>query len=56
MIWMLIVINLHGGSPAIIYMENEAACHVAEAQLGSIISGISATCISGGETVDNPEQ
>lgn len=56
MIWLLIVINLNGGSPAIIYMENEAACHVAESQLFSIVDGVRATCISGGETVDNPEQ
>jgi hypothetical protein len=55
MIWLLIVINLNGGAPAIIYMETEAACHVAEAQLSSDRQRISATCISGGETVDNPE-
>jgi hypothetical protein len=56
MIWLLIVINLNGGSPATIYMETEAACRTAETQLTSIIYGVRATCISGGETVDNPEQ
>lgn len=55
MIWLLIVINLNGGSPAIIYMENEAACHVAESQLFSIARNVKAACINGGETFDNPD-
>lgn len=60
MTWILIVVNLAGGSPAIVYMANQQSCEAAQTQINeatvSFSRVASAVCISGGDTIDQPEQ
>jgi hypothetical protein len=60
MTWLLIILNLDGGTPAIVYMADQHSCEAAQTKINeatvSFSRVASAVCISGGETIDQPEQ